>query len=47
MQKQILWVWFLTEPKKVIKAIKLVKTIAQQKSKERTTRPLAGLLRKA
>ncbi|XP_055309300.1 augmin complex subunit dgt3 [Sitodiplosis mosellana] len=46
--KQVLWVWFLTEPKKVIKSLKSISAEAQQRSKAATTAPrhIAGIVRK-
>lgn len=45
---QVLWVWFMTEPKKVIKALKLIGGEAQQRSKNAavTSRHTVGIVRK-
>lgn len=47
--KQVLWVWFLTEPKKVIKSLKSISTEAQQRSKNAAPVPrhIAGIMRKS
>lgn len=45
-QKQSLWIWFLTEPNKVIKAIKAISAEAQAHTKPLLAKPVAGLLRK-
>ncbi|XP_031636892.1 augmin complex subunit dgt3 [Contarinia nasturtii] len=47
--KQVLWVWFLTEPKKVIKSLKSISIEAQQRSKNTAPIPrhIAGIVRKS
>lgn len=44
----MLWIWYLTDPLKVVKAIKLISVEAHKSAKptQVTTRPLCGITRK-
>lgn len=44
--KQILWIWFLTEPLKVLKATKTIKAEAQKQVQPNTEKVVSGLLRR-
>lgn len=46
--KQVFWVWFTTEPKKVLKSLKFISYEATQRSKNAISaaRPIAGIIRK-
>lgn len=44
--KQILWIWFLTEPMKVLKATRTIKAEAQKLVQPNTEKVVSGLLRR-